>query len=717
MIVRLVCMGLLVLSGLPAEDVYQRPRQAEPNRDYDVLHYKITLRFDEDRRAFAGNTVISLKPLRDGFESLSLDAETFQVSEVRDGSGNALRFEQPKGRIVVQLGRKYAYEDQLVVTVFYHAENVSVDPERYGMPKGYGLGLSFKKETQEHPQLLHSLSFPEGARHWFPCFDHPSDKATQELIATVKSPNQVISNGEVVSVQEDRSRGETTFHWRQQQAHSTYLFVVAAGPFVKIAETASKLPISYWVYPKDASSARRVFRKTPEIIGFFEREFGAPFPWPKYDQITIPDFGGGAESTTATVIGDNLIRDEKAEKDFPSHWLIAHEAAHQWWGNLLTMRDWSHTWLNESFATYSEYLFSAHSLGPEEGALNLRSKKDRYLQEARQRYQRPIVFDRWNVPNDNFDRHTYEKGAVVLAMLRWQLGDEPFRRTIAHYLRKHAFQSVDTHDFQSAIRETTGQSMDWFFEQWIYQAGHPILEVCYDWAPEDKQVKLTVVQRQEVPGRVPLFRFPVLIGITTPSGKQVHAIQVHERIASFHLPCAEKPLLVRFDDGDRLLKELRFPKDTSELLFQLAHDDAIGRMDAATELRTSAHHPDVRAALRKAAEGDSFWAVRREAILALRGSPGLDSAYLRDRTTDASSAVRVAALGSLCDVADNNTTSFLLSRFQAEDSYLAQAQALRALGRCGGPESRSLLKEATRMQSPNQVLREAALAALREMVR
>lgn len=381
------------------------------------------------------------------------------------------------------------------------------------------------------------------------------------------------------------------------------------------------------------------------------------------------------------------------------------------------MRDWSHTWLNESFATYSEYLFSAHSLGPDEGALNLRRKKERYLNEARQRYQRPLVFDRWNVPNDNFDRHTYEKGAVVLAMLRWQLGDEPFRRAIAHYLRKHALQSVDTHDFQAAVRETTGQPLGWFFDQWVYQAGHPILDVRYHWEPEAGQVKLTVAQRQEAPGRIPLFRFPVQIGITTASGKQVHSIEVHERSASFDLDCKEKPLMVRFDEGDRLLKELSFPRDASELLYQLAHDDAIGRMDAAHELRSSAHRPDVRTALRKAAGSDRFWAVRREAILALRGSAGLDAAFLQDRATDSSPAVRVAALGALCEAAGSTTTTFLLRRFEEEDSYLAQAQVLRSLGECGGPESVSLLRKAIQMKSPNHVLREAASAALRELAR
>ena len=417
------------------------------------------------------------------------------------------------------------------------------------------------------------------------------------------------------------------------------------------------------------------------------------------------------------MIGDGVIHDEKADKDFPSHWLIAHEAAHQWWGNLVTMRDWSQTWLNESFATYSEYLYAKQSLGNDEGALNLRGKTGQYLAESREKYQRPIVFDRWNVPNDNFDRHTYQKGAVVLSMLRWVMGDEPFRRAIAYYLKKHAFQSVDTHDFVLAIRESTGQVLDWFFEEWIYQAGHPVFDIGYQWSGESGKVLLKVVQTQESPGRIPIFRMPVLIGITTAPGKRTHRIWISQREETFELECAEKPLSVRFDDGNHLLKEVRFPVPSGELLYQLAHGDAIARLEAASELSQSSDRSTT-AALQRAAREDKFWAVRRDAILALGSRPGsVDRVFLQEIDADPVSAVRVAALRVLGDRQEGSLVPYFESRFKAEDSYLAQAEAPRSIGKCGGRSSASLPRSAVLLKSPGNVLRDAATAALRELER
>ena len=694
-------------------DVYSWPLRQERSSDYDALHYRIKLRFDETTRSFWGETRITLRPLTDKFEVCTLDAETFQVTEVLDEDGVALRFDQEPGRLIVRLSRPYEYHEELSFTVYYHAYNVAVDPEKYGMNRGYDLGLSFKSATDDHPALINTLSFPEGARHWFPSNDHPNDKATGEVIATVNAEYQVISNGRLVSVTEDAGKNEKTFHWSQDLPHSTYLFVLVAGPYIKVADSLGPLPIGYWVYPKDQDDALRSFHKTPEIIDFFNSEFGYQYPWDKYDQITIPGIGGGAESTTATVVGDGIIHDEKADKDFPSHWLVAHEAAHQWWGDVVTMRDWSHAWLNEGFATYSEYLYSKHSLGDDEGALNMLEKKNAYLVEANTQYMRPIVFPRWQYPNQLFDRHTYRKGAAVLAMLRSVMGDQDFRRAMSWFLRKHEYQSVDTHDFVIAIREATGQVLDWFFDQWLYHAGHPIFEIRYDWLPETKKVKLSIIQTQETSSQVPLFQTPVVIGIVTASGKRSEKIWVRQREETFELDCDEKPLMVRFDEGNFLLKEWSFEKTTAELLYQLEHDDVIGRMWAASQLSEHVHEQDVIVALRRRVRQDEFWAVRRSAVQAIGSSrDAVEIDLLKRASEDERAEVRAAALRALGELRDATLTEFLQDRFRKEDSYKAQAEALRALGKSGSDSSIPLLREAIAMKSPRNVIQNAAEAAL-----
>ncbi len=674
--------------------VDNRPRQFERSRDYDVEHYRIELQLDEKAHSFQGQTRVTLQPLKDGFALCELDAETFTVLGVKDAQG-ALRFEQKPGRLAVHLRRPYQYHERLSFTVFYEARDVRVDPEKYGMQKGYDLGLSFKDETAGHPPLINTLSFPEGARHWFPSNDQPNDKATADIIATVRDGYEVISNGRLAGT--TRNGNTRTFHWSQEQPHSTYLFVLVAGPYVKVPDTGGALPINYWVYPKDVKDAARSFGKTREIIQFFEREYGVPFPWAKYDQITLPRFGGGAESTSATVIGDGTIHDEKADKDYPSHWLVAHEAAHQWWGDLVTCRTWSETWLNESFATYGEYLYSKHSLGEDEGALNLALKRNRYLEEARTNYRRPIAFDRWETPNQNFDRHTYEKGAAVLHMLRWIMGDRDFQRATSHFLKKHSFQAVDTHDLLIAIRESTGQVRDTFFDQWIRQAGHPVFDLRWEWLEADRAVQLTVIQKQ-----TPLFETPVDIGVTTAAGKKIERLQIGNRQREvFRIASDSRPRMVRFDEGNHLLMEFEFPKSTDELAYQLEHDDAMGRMWAASQLKGKG----AEAALQNSARLDPFWAVRREAVQAVNANAG----FLSECAKDPRPEVRAAAIRRLASFKD---CSFLAERFRAESSYVVQAEALRAIGNCGDRGQLSLLREAASMSSPRDGLRRAAESAM-----
>ncbi|HTI38078.1 MAG TPA: M1 family aminopeptidase [Vicinamibacterales bacterium] len=698
-------------------DVYQRPERAQRNRDYDVLRYRIELTFHQDARSFEGAATVTLRPLRDDFALCVLDAETFKVSRVVMEAGTApLTFEQSATALSVHLPRSYAYGQQLAFTVYYREDDPHVDASAHGMPANYDLGLTFKAATSTHPRLANTLSFPEGARHWFPCDDQPDDKAASDVIVNVDPGDQAISNGRLVTTTEDPATGRRTFHWSEDKPFSTYLFVVVVGPYVKVEDRFGTLPVNYWVYADRVADARRSFHNTPKMIRFFNETFGFPYPWPKYDQIVLPHFGGGAESTSATVVGDGTLHDAKADPDFPSDSLVAHELAHQWWGDLVTMRDWSQTWLNEAFATYFEYVYSRRTLGDDEGALNLLEKTRSYLQEAHTRYERPIVFQRWNVPNDNFDRHTYQKGAVVLHMLEWVIGEANFRRALSSFLHKHAYEPVDTHDLQDAISESTGQSLDWFFDEWVYKAGHPVFEVGYSWTPSPGTVRLSVRQVQPTSENVPVFQMPVVIGITTPSGTAHDRVWIRKADETFELPSPEKPLMIRFDEGNHLLKELTFRKSSEELLFQLRHDDVIGRLWAAEQLSERLREPDVDPALRQAAADDPFWAVRREAIQRLASSFAADDVpFLRERALDPASRVRAAALRALGDLRDRALEPYFRERYAGDESYLAQAEAVRAIGKCGDPASIPFLDRVSDVRSPNDIIHAAAVDALKAL--
>lgn len=686
------------------------PVRLRPSFDYDVLHYRVELAFDVPRKSYEGQCSVTFSARRPGFDRIDLDAENLVVRGISLAGGEALSFSHVGGKLSVALDQVYAEGDTLTLAIVYGWKQIAVDNEAYGMSKEYDIGLRFLEATPEHPELIQTLSFPTGARHWFPCNDHPSDKATYEFLVTVPDSFSVLANGRLVSVRKAPAAGTSVFHWKQELPHSTYLTVLTAGPYAVLRDSLNGLPLGYWVYPNDVPDAMRSFHRTPQIIDFYATLYGVPYPWAKYDQIIVPGIGGGAESTSATILGQATIHDERAEQDFPSHWLVAHEASHQWWGDLVTLSDWGHTWINEAFATYGEYLYSRYTLGDDEGAVNLLDKKNAYLSEATSRYMRPIVLDRWRFPNDNFDRHTYQKGAAVLHMLRTVVGDEKFFAIQTAFLKRFAFACADTRDFIATAEEVSGQSLGWFFDQWLYRPGHPRLDVSAEWDPAEQRLRMEIHQVQDSTGGVPVFEFPVVIGLIGPTTVERETLWVRTRKEVFMLASSEEPLLVRFDEGNTLLKEWTFRKSTAALLFQLEHDDVPGRMWAAKELVGRIDTEGVRAALLQCASRDPFWAVRRTAVEAIAAAQGGadERDFFQDRLGDPNSKVRVAALRALGDLALPALRDLFVESFRKDDSYLVQAEALRSLGKLKDPDTEELFRSALALRSPRGVVRLAA---------
>ncbi len=702
MIVPLVVFSVLPI-GAQQVDVWSRPVQTERDRTFDFIHYRVSLTFDLDRKVFWGENRITFTPFTEGVDRIELDAEEIIIGAATDGSGEDLPFQQSDTTVVITLPSPLAFGDTVDIILAYRGE----DPQE---------GFFFDDASQDHPQMVSTDSWPDEAHHWVPLFDYPNDKVTHELIITAPEGNRVLSNGRLVGVTEDAGAGTTTWHWSQDRPHSTYLMMLAIGPFVVIEDSLDDLPISYWVYPEDAEDARWIFEKTPRMIAFYSDLFDYPYPWAKYDQVTTPHVGGGAEATSATILGDGVIHDRRAEQDFSWERIIAHEIAHQWWGDLITLREWSHTWLNASFGTYSDYLWTRSEKGEDEGAWDLLGKKNQYLREARTRYVRPIVFDRYNRPDDNFDSHTYPKGACILHQLRYLLGDEPFFRTLSVFLDEFAFQPVDTHDFMKTVKDVTGRNMDWFFDQFIFRPGHPVFEVNSDWNPESGEIRLQVAQVQRRDHGVPLYRTPVRIGIVTSAGKRVEEVWLTGERDTFVFQSTEKPLLVRFDEGNWLLKGCTYEKSKEELLFQARSDDVIGREWAVRELGDFASDPVVAGALASLTSDDPFWAVRVAAVETVEasGGPGIVEPF-KGAALDVDSRVRRAAIRALGDKGGPDLVPFFQDRFSQDDSYLVQAEALRAVGRSGDRRHLPFLRETLETPSHQDVIRQAAEWAIEEL--
>ncbi|HEX5082739.1 MAG TPA: M1 family aminopeptidase [Blastocatellia bacterium] len=680
-----------------------------PDRNISIKHLKLDLRFDYERRCVEGVATFTLSPINDGLTHFDLDAAEMAIKSVSlvrteerdDDRSLPLEFETRLEKLEIELDRPYALNESLTVEIAY-----SCSPRK---------GLFFVEPDEAYPnkpRQIWSQGENEDAHWWFPCHDVTNQKMTTEMIATVKSNFFALSNGELLSVREDD--GDRTYHWRQSQPAPAYLVTIVIGEYEALDDDFDGLPIIYYVYKDRVREGRRLFDATPGMIQFFEEKFGYHYPYPKYAQILVDDFLFGAmENTSASTFTDRCLLDDPATIDLSYDDIVAHELAHQWWGDLVTCKDWSHIWLNESFATYSEYLWREHTRGREEARFTLFQDFLTYLREDRTSHRRPIVFNRYRFSEDLMDRHAYEKGACVLDMLRWELGDDAFFRTIAHYLKKHEFGNAETNDFKVAIEEATGRNLHWFFDQWLYGPGYPEVEVAYEWRREQNLLKISVKQAQETEDGTRVFRFPVEIEVTTDGGRANYRVVVEKAEQDFYFPCESKPRMVLFDKGHRIFKVMRFEKSAQELIFQLTRaEEAMDRARAARELSAFKGEETVNA-LREALLGDDFYGVRMAAAISLGeiGSgdartalPAAKAALVDAYRLSKDSHVRRACVHALGNFKDEETIDILGQVLGKDESYYVAVAAARALAHFGGDKPYDILRASISRASWQEVI-------------
>ena len=698
-----------------------------PDRKVAIKHLKLDLRFDYERRSVEGTATFTLSPLNDGLMSFEMDIAEMTIKSVKltavekRGTGDLprssnllagqlarrLEFETYPEKLVIELDRSYARNEQLTVEIAY-----SCSPRK---------GLFFVEPDEAYPnkpRQIWSQGENEDAHWWFPCHDVTNQKMTTEMVATVKSNFFALSNGELIGVRENAGEGARTYHWSQSQPHPAYLVTIVIGvigEYETLSDDYDGLPISYYVYKDRVREGQRLFSATPRMIKFFEEKFGYAYPYPKYAQILVDDFLFGAmENTSASTLTDRCLLDDPATIDLSYDDIVAHELAHQWWGDLVTCKDWSHIWLNESFATYSEYLWLERASGHDEARFPLFQDFLTYLREDRTSHRRPIVFNRYRFSEDLMDRHAYEKGACALDMLRWELGDDAFFRTLAHYLNKHEFGNAETNDFKIAIEEATGQNLHWFFDQWLYGAGHPELEINYEWRREQGLLKLSVKQVQELEDKARVFRFSVEIEIVTvepgevieTERRAIYRVVVEKAEQDYYFPCESKPRMVLFDKGHRIFKVMRFEKSAQELIFQLTRaDEVMDRARAARELGVFKGEEVVNV-LREVLLGDDFYGVRMAAAVSLGeiASESARAAVIEAHRLSKDSRVRRACVWALGNFKDEETINILGEALGKDESYYVAVAAARALANIGGDKPYDILRGSISRTSWQEVI-------------
>ena len=713
-------MGIIAIQAQKI-DIYSRPFQADPDFNIDVQHYDINLKIYDHIKSFTAKTSVEFQVLKPYLNEIELKAETFRVTSVYDGA-DQLNFSQRDGSIWIQPIEEPKIGEELKYTISYQSDGKVADPSEFGMGGVKVLGLGFFDESEDNPALVQTHSFPEGARHWFPSNDHPADKATSKITTTVRSDWKVLSNGILtysktnwkklpngMNIRSVGSGDSTTYTWELDLPNSTYLYVMVAGPFKVIKDNYKDIPMNYWVYPKDFDNATRSFNRTPEIMAFLENEYGVPFPWPKMDQITIPGIGGGAESTTATILGHSTIHDEKAEKDFPSHWLVAHEAAHQWWGDYITMANWHHAWLNESFGTYGEYLYSSYLYGEDERQINLWKKKQSYFREYQNKYSRPMVHPYWKYPNQNFDSHIYPRGAAVLHMLRQIIGDEDFKKFQKEFLTNFRYGNPSTSDLIRAVNDVTSSDINWFFDQWVLSAGHPQVQINTRW--NDGELSVFINQTQQGRKTPFIYEMPTELAFYYKNRIDRKKIFIDDRKNLYKFKLKYKPIFVRLDPNNDLLIEVDQEISRDALLIQLKRDNVIGRMEAANNLSDHLQDSQVLKQLKRTAYYDKSWFVRQACLKVISSEVTFKEwkvAYDREKHTQP----RKTIITGMATHYPGEAAEFIRNIISNDNSYVVQAEMVKQLGIAGNQSDISLIKKYAQKWSPRHILDRAAERAI-----
>lgn len=647
------------------------------SRAIDQQHVRLTLAMDCDNRRVDGTAFHRLQLLSSQSE-ISLDAVNMKITKVATANeaGEAqqdLSFRHEGGTLHISLGRTAAAEETLRLLIQYQLDK----------PSG---GVHFVHPESHEPaslKMVWTQSEPEFARHWIPCIDSPIDRLTSETITTVPKDWVVLSNG-ILKNKTENANGTQTWHWQQSQSHVPYLISIAAGQFEVYEQAWDGIPVMSYVPTGRLADAPRSFQNTAKMLEYFSKQIGYRYPWPKYAQICVDEYNwGGMEHTSATTLNLNTLHNERDHLDFSSENLVAHELAHQWWGDLVTCKDWGELWLNESFATYFATLWTEHHEGWDKAAISRLREAKSYLGED-QRYRRSIVNFRYDRPESMFDSHSYPKGARVLHALRNEVGDELFWKSIRHYIEVNQFRTVETADLRIAFEETTGRALGWFFDQWVYHGGHPEFTVSWTWDPDTKHVRINVKQTQKVDSLTSLFRVSVDIAVATPGEPeqiQIHRIKLTDADETFQFPAATRPSRVCFDPKDWVLKTLTFAKPLEELANQLQKDPSVICRLQAIEGLEALEDATSKSLLLTAAKSDKDLYVREAAVQALAKRNGDDvrDLLLSVLKEDPSSIVRTKAASTLQKFAGDVVTNAIRERLPQEQSYQAIAAMLRTL--------------------------------------
>jgi aminopeptidase N len=534
----LATLSALALTATAAADGYQR----QPG--VDALHYTFRLSLRDETDEIEAEATVLLGFVDDGPGSFRLDLATpstpggrgMTVASVTSG-GRPLEFSHQANRLEVTLPEAPKAGERRAFEVRYRgvpAEGLRIGPNRHG------------------ERTFFSNNWPDRARHWLPTIDHPYDKATSEFIVTAPSRYQVVSNGLLVE-ETDLGDGRRVTHWKQSVPIATWLNALGVARFTSHhAGTVRGVPLETWVHPNDRRKGLDALEgPTRRAVDFYVRQIGE-FPYEKLGVVQAAGTDGGMEHASAIFVGEGTVDRGSATS------LVAHEVAHQWFGDSVTEQDWDDVWLSEGFATYFAMRFIEHEEGREAFVAALRRARSRVF-AAEERAPRLAVIhtnpsDTSGVLNDL----VYQKGGWVLHMLRGRVGDDPFTAGVRKYYATYRDKNATTDDFRRVMEGASGQDLAWFFRQWLNRPGHPVIEGDWRYDAAAKSVVVDLAQTQ--PGDP--YRLPLELGLWRGDSPEVRTekVEMDQRRQQFRIQTAEEPSRVALDPNGWTLMESRLGK-------------------------------------------------------------------------------------------------------------------------------------------------------------
>ncbi len=655
-------------------------------RKFDLLHTKLELAFDWENEKVLGKATLTLKPYFYETDKLVLDAKGFKFNKITlAGNSAPLKFSNTGQQVEIALPRIYKRTEEIKVFLDYVA-TPRADGGSQAITADKGLYfINPRNEEEGKPQQIWTQGETESNSKWFPTIDKPNERTTQEIYVTVKDKFETLSNGLLISSNKNAD-GTRTDYWKMDQPHAPYLFMLAIGEFAIVKDKWRNIDVDYYVEEEYRESAADIFPHTPEMMEFFSKQLGVDYPWKKYSQVVVRDFVSGAmENTTASIFGEFVQKhkEDLVDNDDLNQYITAHELFHHWFGDYVTCESWSNLTLNEGFANYSEYMWAEHHSGADHADQHRLNEMNAYISSARNGIHDLIDFE-YKDKENMFDAHSYNKGGLILHMLRNYVGDEAFFASLNKYLRDNEYTAVEADELRMAFEDTMGEDLNWFFNQWFFDKGHPEIEVETGVAfePDGDAVSayIKTTQIQDASKMPAVFQLPVKVDFYKENGEKLtKEIFINQREQTFNFDLSFVPALINFDADKVLLAEVIEEKTVANYVFQYENAPKfLDRWNALEALQNESTE-EVLAMFEKALD-DPYQGLREKAVEFVNASKTTVANKLQQLiSNDKHSKVRAAALNKIAETENPKYADLILKSLKNEKSKTVKGAALTAL--------------------------------------